>query len=482
MTDFNRRRFLEKSMFATATALAATASTRVVAAADNAPSSPNEKLGVAILGVRGRGGEHIEQFAKRPNTQILYLVDPDSNVAKRRASQVKELSGHEPKVVQDMREVFDDKTIDVVSVATPNHWHSLASIWAMQAGKDVYCEKPVSHNVSEGRRMVEVARKHQRICQTGTQIRSTEGTNKAMAYLHDGKLGDVTVARGLCYKRRPSIGHQPDKEPPAGVDYNLWLGPAPERAFSGNRFHYNWHWHWDYGNGDLGNQGIHQMDVARWGLNVDNLGEAVMSYGGRFGYEDDGETANTQITMHTYGNRLLIFEVRGLETPDFKGAKVGNVFYGTKGYLVMTDYSSGAAFDLDGKLVEKFDGGGDHFGNFIDCVLSRKQEDLHADILEGHLSSALCHLGNISYRLGQKMSPEDVKAQLSDNPELLDSFTRFSDHLTEDKVNLSETQIQCGPKLAFDAANEKFANNSQADAMLTREYRAPFVVPSASQI
>jgi predicted dehydrogenase len=274
-------------------------------------------------------------------------------------------------------------------------------------------EKPVSHNVSEGRRIVEAARKYNRICQTGTQSRSSEGLRQAIDFLHAGKLGKVKLARGLCYKLRPSIGKVSGPQPiPKTVDYNLWCGPAPMEPLMRKRLHYDWHWFWDYGNGDLGNQGIHEMDKARWGLGVDELARGVISVGGRFGYVDDGQTANTQICVYDYGDQQLIFEVRGLPTRDpFPGKSygkrpgkptnyVGNIWYGTEGILVSGSYSGAVALASNGEVIQKFTGGGDHFGNFVSAVRNRKACDLNADILEGHLSSALCHLGNISYRLG----------------------------------------------------------------------------------
>lgn len=482
MTDFSRRRFLEQSMFAATAALTTGASGRLLAAEEARPASPNDKYSVAIIGTNGRGQSHIGSVLGKENCEITYLCDPDSNVGQRRTEYVTEKQGKAPKFVQDMRRVFEDDSVDIVTIATQNHWHALAAIWAMQAGKDVYVEKPVSHNVSEGRRMVQVARKEGRVCQTGTQIRSMRGTQEAIDFVHSGGIGDVKVARGTCYKRRNSIGSASQRDVPSGVDYNLWLGPAPERAFTKNRFHYNWHWHWDYGNGDLGNQGIHQMDVARWGLGLDNLGQSVTAYGGRFGYEDDGETPNTLVSMHDYGDKLLIFEVRGLKTDSLRGADVGNIFYGSDGYVVMTGYSSGAAFDLDGNMTKKFDAGGDHFGNFLDAVASRNHEDLNADILEGHLSSALCHLGNASFLLGEETSVDAANEQLGSNEEVQDSFTRFQDHLANNSVDLSVEKLQLGPKLMIDAENEEFINNGDASAMLTRDYRKPFVVPSASEV
>ena len=390
-----------------------------------------------------------------------------------------------PKIITDMREAFDDKSVDIVSTATPNHWHSLVAIWAIQAGKDVYVEKPVSHNVSEGRRVVEAVRKYNKICQTGTQCRSNAGMRDAMQFVHDGHLGKVKVARGLCYKPRGSIGKLGDYPIPAGVNYDLWLGPAQYAPLTRPRLHYDWHMQFPYGNGDLGNQGIHQMDLARWGLGVDHFGKSVFSYGGRLAYEDAGDAANTQMIVHDYGDSALVFEVRGLKTEAYKEAKVGVIFEGTDGYLVMTSYSSGAAFDKDGNKVREFSGGGDHFGNFISAVRSRKPEQLNADILEGHLSSALCHLGNISYRLGTQMSVNEVKDRLQSvaSPEhLLETYERFTNHLTDNSLDLATTRLVMGPTLAVDAANEKFVDNSAADALLTRDYRAPFVVPPAGQV
>jgi len=350
------------------------------------------------------------------------------------ANKLLQGKGQPAKFVQDLRRVMDDKNIDVVSIATPNHWHALATIWACQAGKDVYVEKPVSHNVVEGRRMVEAARKYGRVVQTGTQSRSHEPIQEAVKFMQEGKLGKVFLAKGLCYKPRGSIGHKADAPVPAGVDYNIWLGPAPERPFNPNRFHYNWHWNWDYGNGDIGNQGIHEMDIARWGLGKKEFPKSAQGSGGRFGYSDDGQTPNTELCIFEFDDCELQFEVRGLLTNDELGIKVGNLFYGTEGVLAINGYNNWQTYL--GPKMEKGPGGkggGDHFANFIKAVRARDPKLLTADIEEGHLSSAYCHLGNIAYRLGRK--------------------------------------------LHINPSTESFVNDSEADAMLTREYRAPFVVP-----
>ncbi|HEX7447183.1 MAG TPA: Gfo/Idh/MocA family oxidoreductase [Pirellulales bacterium] len=485
MTQYSRRRFLEESMLATTAAALAAGAPAVLEAEELRPTkSPNDRLSVAVVGVRGQGNGHLAAYSNPKNghnTEVTYICDADEEIGRKRVEETAKRQGHAPKYVQDLRQVFDDPSVDVVSTATPNHWHALVAIWAMQAGKDVYVEKPVSHNVSEGRRIVETARRHQRICQTGTQCRSMGGTIEAIDYVKAGKIGEVKLARGLCYKSRGSIGPKGTYEAPKTVDYNLWLGPAPMKPPARRQFHYDWHWFWDYGNGDLGNQGIHQMDIARWGLGVNTLSQRVVSYGGRFGYEDAGETANTQMIVHDFGGKTLVFEVRGLPTEPLRGAKVGVIFEGAEGFVVLTSYEGGAAFDRDGKLTKTFHAGGDHFGNFLSAVRSRRKEDLHADIEEGHLSSALCHLGNISYRLGQQTPLAEMAGRLNGYAQASEDFQRFADHLKTNGV--PDTTIgRLGAALQFDPSAEKFVANSAADELLTREYRAPFVVPAASQV
>lgn len=483
MNPFSRRRFLEESMLAaSAVALAGIAPTTAPAEERRAGKSANDRLSVAVIGVRSQGNGHLGAYSQtaKYNTEVTYICDADEEIGRKRVEEIAKKQGRAPQYVQDLRKVFDDSSVDVVSTATPNHWHALVAIWAMQAGKDVYVEKPVSHNVSEGRRIVETARKRQRICQTGTQCRSMGGTIQAIEYVQSGKIGDVKLARGLCYKSRGSIGPQGTYEVPQSVDYNLWLGPAPMKPPARQQFHYDWHWFWDYGNGDLGNQGIHQMDIARWGLGLPGLSKSVLSYGGRFGYEDAGETANTQTIIHDFGEKTLVFEVRGLPTDDLSGAKVGVIFEGSDGYVVLASYDGGAAFDRAGKLVTTFKAGGDHFGNFLDAVRSRRREDLHAEIEQGHLSSALCHLGNISYRLGSQAPLGEVRERLNGRPHAADDFDRFAKHLADNRVS-DTALVRFGAPLEFDPSAERFIDNPTAEAMLTREYRPPFVVPPAAE-
>jgi len=481
MATINRRDFLQNSA-AMAAALAGAGKFGQEALAYEAKKekkgSANETLRVAVIGVRGRGGEHVHSLAGNFNCAVTTICDADEAMIGSSMRYVEKKQGKAPKFVKDLRHVMDDPAIDVVTTATPNHWHALISIWAMQAGKDVYVEKPVSHNVSEGRRIVEAARKYNRICQTGTQSRSSTGLQEAMRFLQSGKLGKVRVARGLCYKLRPSIGKvDHSQEVPSTVDYNLWCGPSPMKPLMRKHLHYDWHWIWDHGNGDLGNQGIHEMDKARWGLGVNELPRSVTSVGGRFGYVDDGQTANTQMCIYDYGDKQLVFEVRGLPSDALRGAKVGNIFHCDEGVLVIPNYSSAVVFDSNGKEIVRFNGGGNHFGNFVEAVRNRQSSHLHADILEGHLSSALCHLGNISYRLGT-LEPFNKKTNaLGDNKEAAETFARMEEHLKTNKVPLDSTSYHLGRKLMIDPKTESFVNDAEANAYLTREYRKPFVVP-----
>ncbi len=498
MTKQSRREFLENSMLAAAAAVG-TSYVPLGAFAAPGSSSPNERLRVAVLGVNGRGKSHIAGFGRRKDCEIAVVCDPDESVGGKRAEEVSKKYGYKCAFEQDLRKVMDDKSIDIVTIATPNHWHSLAGIWALQAGKDVYVEKPVSHNVSEGRRLVQAARKYKGICQAGTQCRSMQGMQDAIAYVHDGKIGDVNLARGLCYKRRNSIGPKGNYDVPAGVDYNLWAGPAPDSTITRGRFHYDWHWQWEYGNGDMGNQGIHQMDLARWGLQIDDLGDGVLSYGGRLGYVDAGETANTQINIHTSGEKTLVFETRGLETPSYIASRgwkeqpkknsneVGLIFEGSNGYVVIASYLGGAAFDLDGKKrdVNLYGGDGNaHWDNFIDGVRSRNSEDLNGEVLEGHLSSAFCHLGNISYRLGTPMSAKAIEEKLSGSSEAVETFQRTARHLIDRGVDLEKTPLAFGADLKLDGKAEVFVGegSKQANPTLTRNYRKGFVVPSEENL
>lgn len=483
MHSTTRRQFLEDSMLATA-ALMAVGSPQMASAEETSTGNPSNKLRVAVLGCRIRGKQHVAELSKVADCEIAYVCDPDRDLAGELAGVVEKQQGTKAQAVQDMRRVFDDKSVDAVFIATPNHWHALAAIWAMQAGKDAYVEKPVSHNISEGRRIVQVARKTGRICQGGTQNRSNMALAEAIEYMQAGKLGDVKLARSIVYGRRDAIGAKGNYPLPENVDYNLWAGPAPLAPLTRPKFHYDWHWDWQTGNGELGNNNIHSLDICRWGLGLTGLGRSVISYGGRFAYTDAGQTPNTQVCIFDFGDKTIVAETRGLKTAPFReGFTGGWLFHGTEGSI-----AGNSLFDPDGKLVSTFKGtrkSENHFVNFLNAVRSRKRESLNAEILEGHQSTALCHAGNISWRLGRETSLAEVSQQLKPlktQDDVQATLDRTAQHLRDNQVEIEKTPLVLGALLYPDTPSESFTENSAANAFLTREYRQPFVVPAASAI
>ena len=453
----------------------------------------NDKINMAVIGIRGRGGNHITNFAQMKDINLKYLVDVDENLFKRRIKQVEDIAGYTPETEWDMRKVFEDKDIDAVSVATPNHWHALSTIWAAQAGKHVYVEKPSTHNIFEGRKMVEAARKYNVMIQVGFQNRSNPTTNGAIKFIREGKLGTIYMVRGLCFKPRPNIGIYPDGpmnenekfrmnlesnhyEPAytqsylKNVHYDMWLGPAPKRPFNRNRFHYNWHWHWDYGNGDTGNQGPHQFDVARWALGKDELPVKVSSHGGYFAYKSSQETPNTQTSVFEYADgKILEFGTRGLYTnpegillPDINitgsgkvsatsnanPVKIGVIILGSEGWMQIDSGGNWQTFfgrnneagPTSGEKDDSYNpmdltGGNSEgiFGNFISAIKSGNSSDLTCEIETGHMSTVLPLIANVSYRLGHE--------------------------------------------LKLDGKEESFIKDKEANEMLTREYRDDYFVP-----
>ena len=489
MSVFHRREFLARTaLLASASALSAVPSRAAEEEAKPAKrGSANDRLRVAVVGVNGRGMNHVGGYLGKNNCEIVAVCDCDEAVIKNAMTKVQAAQGEAPRFVQDFRKLLDDKSIDVISVATPNHWHALMAVWAMRAGKHVYVEKPATHNVREGALMLQAARKYDRICQVGTQSRSTPGMRAAIDHIHTGNIGKVSVAYGTCYKPRKSIGKvSAPTTPPATMDYDLWCGPAPKLAVTRKNLHYDWHWTWAYGSGDFGNQGVHEADKARWGLNAAGLPKSVVTVGGRFGYTDDGETPNTELALYDYGNdQQMIFEVRGLDTKDYKGAKVGNIWFGDKGYVVCPSYSNGVAYDNAGNKVKEFKGGGEqsHFDNFVQAVRSGKHTDLNCDVAEGHLSAALCHLANISYRLGKETPMDAPIESFTGSKEATEALSRMKTHLTDNKIDLSKAVGRVGPKLIIDPATQKFTGGAddlaKANAMLFREYRKGFDISEA---
>ncbi len=487
MSAITRRVFL-----GSAAAAAATTTLGCRASAGTAAASPNEALRVAVVGLRGRGNDHVNNYAKLSGVEVAALCDVDRNVLEAAKARAIEAGATDPLTIVDYRELLERDDIDAVSIATPNHWHALQAVWACQAGKDVYLEKPVSHNVWEGRQIVHAAEKYDRIVQTGTQIRSSPSIQDALAWVNEGHIGEIQLARGLCYKPRQSIGRvEGAQQVDAAVDYDLWCGPAPRKPLMRERLHYDWHWVFDTGNGDLGNQGIHQMDIARWALGEPALPPRTISVGGRFGYVDDGNTPNTQFVYHDYERAPLLFEVRGLPRDlkaqkeewrrrgmdEYLGAQIGVIVHCEGGHLQIPSYTEATAFDAKGKKLEKWDGGANHYANFVDAVRNRRAGELTASIEDGHLSSALCHLGNVSYMRGEAGGPAKVSKIASKLRNAGDTADRFLDHLAKNGVDPEIEQPVVGSWLEIDPDTETVQGDDEANRLLTREYREPFVVP-----
>lgn len=450
MQSIDRRSFIKKTSVASASVMVAAPFVH------QSNAKANETINIAVIGIRSRGKDHYRALSKIPNVTISILCDIDQRLFPEAVAEVEKLTGKKPKTETEYRKILEDPDIDAVSIATPNHWHALQTIWACQAGKHVYVEKPVSHTLEEGRKMVEAARKYNRVVQTGTQARSSTSMMNAMDYVHNGEIGDVYMAKGICFKPRGSIGRVKDSEIPKGVDWDTYRGPASYRQFNTNRFHYKWHWFWDTGNGDFGNQGIHQADMARMALQKLTHPVRIQGTGDFFIWDSDQETPNFQHLEFEYDDgKILQFEVRGLASNSEGDIRIGDLIYGSKGWLSMKSedvgdcqaYQSDIQIQPSGYSSYKETKGPtfidnnpatsdpvvNHFKNFLDCVRTGKWQELNADILEGHLSTSLCHLGNIASRLKKT--------------------------------------------LHFNPRDEKFIDDEVADSYLTKTYRAPYLLP-----
>jgi predicted dehydrogenase len=413
-------------------------------------SSPNETVNVAVMGIRGQGSYHLKNYPKLPNVRVAAICDIDERLFPKALDSVEAASGKRPKTYTDIRRLLEDKEVDAISIAAPNHWHALATIWACQAGKDVYVEKPASYSIAEGRAMVQAAGKHQRVVQVGTHHRSRPILRSAVECLHSGKLGKIYMIKCVCFRPREDIGRKPDSAAPAGVHYDLFRGPAPMIPFNENRFHYNWHWFWDTGNGETGNNGPHMTDMARHILKKREHPRRVMSMGGVDVLPGTQETPNSQLSSMEYadGTRVQL-EVRGWYSNAEDKITMGLLVFGSEGWMHL-GFDEWATFfgrknepgercseeeaNARSDEFQKFGNDGPiHYGNFIDAVRSRKLENLHTSIEEGHWSAAMCHLSNIAFRTGRT--------------------------------------------LVFDSNTEKFESDKEADRLLTRDYRAPFVLP-----
>ena len=424
--EVSRRQFLGAS----AKNAAGVAVGMVALAGATAKAAPSDRVRVATIGVRNQGKTLAAGLAGLPDAEVVALCDVDESLRPAAVRAVVEVQGKAPRWERDFRRILEDRSIDAVVIATPDHWHALMTILACQAGKDVYVEKPVSHNVEEGRQMVAAARRHDRVVQSGLQQRSGHHFQTAVDFVRSGKLGAVHLAKAWTVHRRKPIGHKRDGVAPQGVDYDLWLGPAAMRPFNANRFHYNWHWFWDYGTGELGNWGAHMLDVARWGLGVE-WPSRVSAAGGRFHFDDDQETPDTLIVNYAYPAATIVWEHRLWSTHGVEGRSAAAAFYGEKGTLVVDrggwkvyDSTETIASDTSEQL-------GSHLRNFVDCVKTRSRPA--ADIETGHVSSALCHLGNIAHRIGREVT--------------------------------------------FDPAQGSFGTANEANVLLSRSYRSPWELP-----
>jgi len=448
MESLHRRDFLKKSAASTAGMMVSAP----MIAKSPAQKSPNDTINVAVAGIRSRGfeyggGGHCVNLAKIPGVRIVKLCDVDERLFSKTVADLEKITGHKAKTEVDFRRLLDDKDIDAISIATPDHWHALQTIWACQAGKDVYVEKPVSYNIDEGRTMVQAARKYNRVVQAGTQSRSSPVVHEAVKLIRQGVLGEVYMGKAFVYRFRENIGHKEDSPIPEGVHWDMFLGPAPYRPFNENRFHYQWHWVWDTSTTEFGNNGSHGMDRIRMAMNKRVHSEKIHCAGNLYNRRgSDQEVPNFQVATFEYGDgTILELEVRCLDANPEGGEREGSLIYGTEGWMylnhtVFRTYlgrKSQPGPSLTGREmnppVEQLELL--HFGNWIDCVRSRKWQDLNADILEGHMSTAMMHLGNIAYRTGRK--------------------------------------------LHFNPTSEKFVNDEDANSFLTRDYRPPYVVPDS---
>ena len=495
METISRRKFLINTTMATAATLAGLQS-----GAGQAPYArilgANDDIRLAVVGIGsnvkigGKGKQDIREWRKVPGVRIVALCDVDKDILDAEVEQFR-LRNEKVEAYTDIRKLLENKDIDAISITTPNHWHALMAIWACQAGKDVFLQKPASHNIFEGRKMVEAARKYKRVMQCTSTARSG-GIKEALDFARQGGLGKVKYIHGVNYKPRMSIGKVSEPTPiPKNLDYDLWSGPAPVLPVNREYLHYDWHWDFNYGNGDLGNMGIHFLDGCRMATGQ-GMPPNVISLGGRFGYDDDGETPNSLFTFYDYKPAPVIFEVRGLpkdksylstqwdknanlSMDSLNGLRTGVIVYCENGYV-----ANNKAYDLAGKLVQEFSPEGEGmYANFIKTMRTRKVKELEGDILEGHLSAGLIHMANISYRIGKTATPGEINERMSGHKVSVDTLENFQEHLAVNGIDLNKTRATMGPMLTLNADTERFTGefSKEANQLVSRNYRAPFVVP-----
>lgn len=489
MNQFHRRSFL-KSSVATGVAVTTSGVFQQTKAANT--SGPNDELRVGVIGLKGRGKSHVNGFTAAEGSRLVAFCDVDETILDASASSY-EAAHHKVDRYTDFRKLLERKDIDVVTIATPNHWHSLLTIEAVQNGKHVYVEKPVCHTIWEGRQMVAAMKKYDRVVGAGFQNRSDVGLRAAFDFVHSGELGDIKQVRGLCYRNRASIGKRDEPlAPPKSVDYDLWLGPAEDLPIMRPQFHYDWHWIWNTGNGDMGNQGPHEMDLVRWVLGDPQHPQRVMSYGGRFGWDDAGNTPNMQFASFDFGTGVpVLFEVRDLRvSPDsskgasYKGRGVGVIVTCEDGEY-RGGRGGGAVYDNDGREIRKFkgDSGKTHFQNFVNAVQNEDASSLRSPLESAYYSSSLSHLANISVRTGESIAPQELAKRLTEDSLATETLGRFSEHLAAWPIDFAQTPWSLGPSLQFDSKAEKFIggeNHLAANHLVRRADREPWIVPEIS--
>ncbi len=489
MREMNRRGFLQRGLAVTAGSYGALSSfDRFVPSVRGA----NEVIRLGIAGIRSRGGAHIGDFMKLQGVKVVALCDPDKQVLEQGVAQFKKkykVGDDAIKGYADVRKLLDQKDIDALVIAAPNHWHALMTVWACQAGKHVYVEKPVSHAIWEGRKMVEVARKYNRIVQAGTQHRSCPGVQEAARDVQAGKYGKVLWVHCSVLHSRATIGKVTEPQPvPANIDYNLWAGPAPMTPVMRQQFHYDWHWQWNWGDGEMANWGIHYLDDVRHILGWKDVPTKMVAAGNRFAWDDNGETPNMHFALMDYDGLPLVVDIRNLPDPKRKGGKSGAVYLGARGGnhiqcekgSVRIARGGGWFYDNDGQRVYQYkgNGGAGHAQNFIDALRSGRREDLAAEMEVGHFGTAICHQANIAWRAGAKATPDQVRASMKSCEDALNTLKDMLEQLEGNSVDLGKEPFVLGPALTYDRKLERFvgANAAEANKYLKCSYREPFII------
>jgi len=450
----------------------------------------NNDIRIAVAGINGRGGGHMNHFQKLEGVRVVALSDPDKKLLAEGVKNLKNKTKTSVKGYADIRKLLDSKDIDALVIATPNHWHSLMTVYACQAGKDVYVEKPVSHSIWEGRKMVEAARKYKRIVQAGTQQRSCPAVKEAAADIKAGKYGKVKWVHCSKLGSRASIGKVTTPQPvPDHIDYNLWAGPAPMTPVMRKQFHYDWHWQWNWGDGEMANWGIHYLDDVRHILGWDDVPTKVVAAGNRFAWDDNGETPNMHFALMDYNGLPVVIDIRNLPDPKRRGGKGGAVYLSSRGGnwiqceqgYIRISRGGGWAYDNNGERIKQYkgNGGSGHARNFIDAMRSRNRKELAADIEVGHLGTAVCHQANIAWRAGAEAGIDEVRESVKGHEDAINTLNDMLIQLEGNGIDPAKDKFILGPSLTYDRKKERFvgANADKANKYITCSYREPFVMP-----